>query len=149
MKKAVLIVVTVTCLLVLNACAPATFKSEHALSATSLSLLPNWYHENVGYQLLGGNNYPSNNALANLLKEADSAFMQADLQRCQIFLERAQRIASRDAGVYVRLSYIYWVLNKTAQAEQMALRALAVMADDEQAKFEVGRLLAAIQSSHY
>jgi len=149
MKKAVLIVAAVTCVLLLSACAPATFKNESALSATSLSLLPNWYHENVGYQLMGGNNYPSNNALANLLKEADSAFMQADLQRCQIFLERAQRIASRDAGVYVRLSYVFWVLNKTAQAEQMALRALAVMADDAQAKLEIERLLAGIQASRY
>jgi len=149
MKKAVLIIAAVTCVLVLNACAPATFKSESAKSATSLSLLPNWYHENVGYQLMGGNDYPSNNALANLLMEADSAFMQADLQRCQIFLERAQRIASRDAGVYVRLSYVFWVLNKTAQAEQMALRALAVMADDPQAKLEIERLLAGIQGSRY
>jgi len=149
MKNAVLIIAALSCLLVLSACAPATFKSEPSRSESSLSLLPNWYHEKVGYQLMGGNNYPSNNALANLLKEADAAFMQADLQRCQIFLERAQRIASRDAGVYVRLSYVFWVLNKTAQAEQMALRALAVMADDPQAKLEIERLLAGIQGSRY
>ena len=138
-----------SCLLVLNACAPATFKSDIVRSESSLSLLPNWYHEKVGYQLMGDNNYPIKNDLSNLLKQADSAFMQMDLQRCQIFLERAQRIASRDAGVYVRLSFLYWVLNKTDQAEQMALRALAVMSDDEQAKLEVRRLLAGIQSSRY
>ena len=138
-----------SCLLVLSACAPATFKSDISRSESSLSLLPNWYHEKVGYQLMGGNNYPSNNALSNLLKQADSAFMQLDLQRSQIFLERAQRIASRDAGVYVRLSFLFWVLNKTEQAEQMALRALAVMSDDEPAKLEVKRLLAGIHSSRY
>jgi len=149
MKNAVLIIAALSCLLVLSACAPATFKSEPSRSESSLSLLPNWYHEKVGYQLMGGNNYPNNNALANLLKQADSAFMQLDLQRCQILLERAQRIASRDAAVYVRISYLYWVLDKAAQAEQMALRALAVMSDDAQAKLEVRRLLAGIQSSRY
>jgi len=149
MKNAVLIIAALSCLLVLSACAPATFKSEPSRSESSLSLLPNWYHEKVGYQLMGGNNYPNNNALANLLKQADSAFMQLDLQRCQILLERAQRIASRDAAVYVRFSYLYWVLDKAAQAEQMALRALAVMSDDAQAKLEVERLLAGIQGSRY
>ncbi len=149
MKKAVLIMAALSCLLLLNACAPATFKSDISHSESSLSLLPNWYHEKVGYQLMGGNHYPNNNTLANLLKQADSAFMTLDLQRCQIFLERAQRIASRDAGVYVRLSFLYWVLDKSAQAEQMALRAMAVMSDDAQAKLEVERLLAGIQNSRY
>ncbi|MEY8203445.1 MAG: hypothetical protein RPR40_00095 [Bermanella sp.] len=149
MKKRVIIIAALSGLLLLNACAPASFQREVLRSKSTLALLPSWYHEEVGYQLAGGNHYPGNQALANLLRQADGAFMQADLARCQILLERAQRIASRDASVYVRLSYVYWVLHKTAQAEQMALRALALVAADAQAKLEVARLLAAIEAGHY
>ena len=133
----------------LTACAPASFKPNDMSLDSSLALLPNWYHEKLGYQVMGGNSYPENGTLASLLKYADNAFQHADLQACQILLERAQRIAARDAGVYVRLSYLFWVLDQSAQAEQMARRALAVMGQDSQAKAEVRRLLQGIQRSQY
>jgi len=149
-KSVVVLVIIVTGV---SGCAPATYQPGMMGSAmeneSTLALLPNWYHEKVGYQLMGENQYPSNGTLAKLLKDADAAFMSQDLQACQILLARAQRINSSDAGVYVRLSYVFWVLDQMAQAEQMALRALAVMASDEQAKAEVQRLLVAIQSSQY
>ena len=149
MKNKILSVLYISLLLQLSACAPVAMIQDSSRSESSLSLLPNWYHEKLGYQLLGGNNYPSNNTLASLLKEADREFMNLNLQRSQIFLERAQRIASRDAGVYVRFSYLYWVLDKSDQAEQMALRALAVMTNNGQAKAEVQRLLMSIRNSRY
>jgi hypothetical protein len=149
MKNKFLSALYISLLLQLSACAPVAMIQDSSRSESSLSLLPNWYHEKVGYQLLGDNNYPSNNTLANLLKEADREFMNLNLQRSQIFLERAQRIASRDAGVYVRFSYLYWVLDKSDQAEQMALRALAVMTNNAQAKAEVQRLLMSIRNSRY
>ncbi len=147
------VVVLLVILVSVSGCAPATYRpgvmGNAMVSESTLALLPNWYHEKVGYQLMGENQYPSNGTLAKLLKDADSAFMSQDLQACQILLARAQRINSSDAGVYVRLSYVFWVLDQMAQAEQMALRALAVMTNDEQAKAEVQRLLVAIQNSHY
>ncbi len=147
------VVMLMVVLVGVSGCAPATFKpgvmGNAMVSESTLALLPNWYHEKVGYQLMGENQYPNNGTLAKLLKDTDSAFMSQDLQSCQILLARAQRINSRDAGVYVRLSYVFWVLGQMTQAEQMAVRALAVMSDDVQAKAEVQRLLLAIQNSHY
>ncbi len=152
-NKLLTIAVSVFFLASVSGCAPATYQpgvmGSAMLSESSLALLPNWYHEKVGYQLLGENQYPRNGTLAKLLKDADSAFMSQNLQGCQILLARAQRINSADAGVYVRMSYVFWVQDQMAQAEQMALRALAVMTDDAQAKAEVQRLLLAIQNSRY
>ncbi len=94
---------------------------------------------------MGDNQYSGSGALVHLLQDADLAFNQMELQKCQIFLERAQRIASRESGVYVRLSYLFWVQGKSPQAEQMARRALAVMQGDGEGKTEIRRLLAANQ----
>ena len=114
---------------------------------SGLAALPNWYHPNVGYHMPGKQIYPDYPPLAKLLKEADKAFMKDNLASCQTLLERAQRIGTRETSVYVRLSYLYWVQNKTRLAEQMARRALAVLGADAIQKREVGRLLTAIQSN--
>lgn len=120
--------------------------SENRVSG-GLSVLPNWYHESVGYHLDGGQIYPDHPPLAKLLKDADKAFMRDDLATCQTLLERAQRIGTRETSVYVRLSYLYWVQKKNTLAEQMARRALAVLGADTAQKQEVSRLLAAIQAN--
>jgi len=134
---------------ILGGCAGQVVKDNSMTDDTSLDMLPSWYHQNVGYQLMGDNQYSGNGALVHLLQDADLAFTQRELQKCQILLERAQRISSRDSGVYVRLSYLFWVQGKSSQAEQMARRALAVMQGDSDGREEIRRLLAAIQKSLY
>jgi len=136
-------------MLTLAGCAGQIVKDNSITMDTSLAMIPGWYHENVGFQLMGDNQYSGSGALVHLLQDADLAFTQLALQKCQIFLERAQRIASRDSGVYVRLSYLFWVQGKSPQAEQMARRALAVMQGDGEGKKEIKRLLAAIQNNQY
>jgi len=135
--------------LVLSGCTQLVVKDQFITSDTTLNTLPSWYHENVGFQLMGDNQYSGGGALIHLLQDADLAFTQMELQKCQIFLERAQRIATRDSGVYVRLSYLFWVQGKPAQAEQMARRALSVMSGDGEGKQEIKRLLSAIQATQY
>ena len=136
-------------ILTLAGCAGQIVKDNSITMDTSLAMMPAWYHENVGFQLMGDNQYSGSGALVHLLQDADLAFAQLELQKCQIFLERAQRISSRDSGVYVRLSYLFWVQGKSSQAEQMARRALAVMQGDSDGREEIRRLLAAIQKSLY
>jgi len=136
-------------MLTLAGCAGQIVKDNSITVDTSLAMLPSWYHENVGFQLMGDNQYSGSGALVHLLQDADLSFNQMELQKCQIFLERAQRIASRESGVYVRLSYLFWVQGKSPQAEQMARRALAVMQGDGEGKTEIRRLLAAIQNNQY
>ena len=134
-------------LIIMSGCSHQPFSSlDNAESHASGNTLPNWYHSTVGFQVEGGQDYPDQPALARLLMDADTAFMNDDLDRCQILLERAQRIATRESGVYVRLSYLYWVQNKPALAEQMSRRALAVLGNHAEQRQEVERLLYAIQN---
>ena len=131
----------------LGACSQFPQQSPFVLSNHSLIQLPNWYHDSVGLQLLGGNQYPENRALAKLLNNADQAFMQDNLTASLAYLERAQRIATREPGLYVRLSYLFWVQQKNEQAIQMARRALALMKSTDDARAEVKRLLEAIKQN--
>lgn len=134
-------------LILLAGCSSRPFESLQSVQEDKTSnTLPNWYHPEVGFQMMGGADYPSQPALARLLVDADQAFIQNDLDRCQILLERAQRIATRESSVYVRLSYLYWVQNKPLLAEQMSRRALAVLGTDSEHRKEVARLLQAIQN---
>ncbi|MGK0443815.1 MAG: hypothetical protein ACJA1U_000743 [Bermanella sp.] len=147
--KSVLLVVFIA---LLTACSTAPYQSIDQIEASSsdvLAQLPNWYHQNLGLQLNGGNAYPAQTALASLLKQADLEFIRGNFQACQILLERAQRISTREPSVYVRLSYLFWLENNTRSAEQMARRALALVVRDAQASEEVKRLLLAIQANQY
>ncbi len=131
----------------LSACSQLPIQTQSVLSDNSLIQLPNWYHDSVGLQLLGENQYPKNRALATLLNNADQAFMQENLTASLAYLERAQRIATREPGLYVRLSYLFWVQQKNEQAIQMARRALALMQSTDTAREEVQRLLVAIKQN--
>ena len=133
----------------LSGCAQLSVRDNDITPDMSLAMLPNWYHQNIGFQLMGDNQYSGSGALIHLLQDADLAFTKMELQKCQTFLERAQRIATRDSGVYVRLSYLFWVQGESAQAEQMARRALSVIQGDGEGKQEIKRLLGAIQNNQY
>lgn len=138
----------VLAVLLLSACAKSPYYAQQQVySSSQFNQLPNWYHDELGFQLAGNNAYPEQPALASLLKQADTAFMQLDLDACQIFLERAQRISSRDASVYVRLSYLYWLQKNKPLATQTARRALAVVGNDEQSRIEIQRLIVAINQN--
>lgn len=139
-------VLSILMIVLLTACSAPQYQSQDGILSDSMRYLPNWYHHNLGLQLLGQNEY-SSGPQAVLLKQADSAFFQEDLQACQIYLERAQRIAPRDASIYVRLSYLYWLQEKNPQAVQTARRALSVVGDDQMARQEVERLLIEIQKN--
>jgi len=147
--KHFLVVAWVWLVVVIAGCSTSNLAPVAHTPATTagLELFPNWYHDSVGYQIKGGQRYPDQPALAKLLMDADKAFLRDDLVACQTLLERAQRIGTRETSVYVRLSYLYWVQQKTAQAEQMARRALAVLGTDVQQKQAVGALLQAIQAN--
>ena len=129
----------------LSACASPQYHPTATLSSEVFDELPNWYDDRLGLQLLGQNQYPSGPHGA-LLQQADLAFTQNNLQACQIYLERAQRIETRNAGICVRLSYLYWLQQKSSQALQTARRALSVVGNDDRAKGEINRLISAIQS---
>jgi hypothetical protein len=147
--KSLLLVVFIA---LLAACSTTPYQSADQIQASHsevLAQLPNWYHQNLGLQLNGGNEYPEQQALASLLQLADLEFMRSNFQACQILLERAQRISTREPSVYVRLSYLFWLENNTRSAEQMARRALALVVRDEEASAEVKRLLLAIQANQY
>lgn len=152
--KSVLLVVFIA---LLAGCSTAPYQSADQTEAygregygsEALARLPSWYHHNLGLQLNGGNEYPEQQALASLLKQADLEFIHNNFQACQILLERAQRISTREPSVYVRLSYLFWLDNNTRSAEQMARRALALVVRDEDATQEVKRLLVAIQANQY
>lgn len=135
----------------LAACSSQQFQSmdEMQSSSEALILLPNWYHQNLGFQINGGNEYPEQQALATLLQQADLEFIRGNFQTCQILLERAQRISTREPSVYVRLSYLFWLDDNAQGAEQMARRALALVVRDEAASAEVKRLLNAVQANQY
>ena len=134
-------------LLLLGGCATPNYQYNQTFSSSQFSQMTNWYHDKLGFQLAGENAYPDLAALAALLKQADRAFMNQDFAACQILLERAQRISSRDAGVYVRLSYLYWLQDQQQQALQTARRALAVVGQDAQSRTEIQRLMIAIQQN--
>lgn len=147
--KSVLLVVFIA---LLAACSTAPYQSldqEQVRTSDVLDTLPSWYHHNLGLQLNGGNEYPEQQALASLLKQADLEFIRGNFQACQILLERAQRISTREPSVYVRLSYLFWLESNTQSAEQMARRALALVVRDPVAAQEVKRLLLAIQANQY
>ncbi len=133
-------------LLLLTACSSPQYHPTQILNSHVFDVLPNWYHDQLGLQLLGGNTY-EDVPHKILLQQADAAFMQENLQACQIYLERAQRIEPRDAGIYVRLSYLYWLQQKPAQAIQTARRALSVVGADDLAKQEIKRLIQGIDQS--
>lgn len=135
----------------LSACSFQPYQSMDHMqqSSESLALLPNWYHESLGLQLNGGNEYPEQQALATLLQQADLEFIRGNYQASQILLERAQRISTREPSVYVRLSYLFWLGENVDSAEQMARRALALVVRDAPATEEVKRLLYTIQANRY
>lgn len=152
MKLVFKILIAVSVLSLLGACSMQPYQSVDQIQASQTSgfaMLPNWYHPDLGLQLLGDNEYPEQTALASLLQKADRAFLLNELQSCQILLERAQRISTRDPGVYVRLSYLSWLDGNIDKAEQMARRAYALVASDKYANKEVRRLLMAIQANKY
>ncbi|EAT10894.1 hypothetical protein HF888_14385 [Bermanella marisrubri] len=137
-------------LVVLQACSPISMQPEQAQQANVLAQLPDWYHQSLGYQVYGGNNYTQQPpALARLMQEADAAFMRGDYDQCQILLERAQRINSQNASVYIRLSMLAWLQNNAQLAIQMARRALVFVGDDVQARQEVERLIQTIEDRTY
>lgn len=142
---------TVLLIVLLSACSTQTYhpQDQAQLDSEFLSGLPNWYHDKLGLQLNGDNQYPQGGALSTLLQQADIEFVRGDFQACQILLERAQRIATRAPSVYVRLSYLFWLEGNIQGAEQMARRALALVVRDEPASEEVKRLLYAIQANQY
>lgn len=141
MKKILIVSV-----LLLTACTAPQYHPTQILSSDVFNVLPNWYDDRLGLQLLGNNIYPDAPHKV-LLQKADIAFMEQDMLASQTYLERAQRIETRDAGVYVRLSYLYWLQQKPAQALQTARRALSVVGADELAKEEIHRLIHAINQS--
>jgi len=132
--------------MVLAACSQMPQQSYEAQVGEHFQYFPNWYHHNVGHQLYGHNEYVST-AQGALIRQADTAFFEDNWQACQIFLERAQRIAPRDPAIYVRLSYLYWVQMEKPLAIQTARRALSVVGSDAMAKDEILRLLAVIEQN--
>lgn len=105
--------------------------------------LPAWQVPGFAVQINGSNTYPQQGALAKLLADADSAFLQRRYADCRSYLERAQRIAPREVSVYVRLSYLALLFSQKSQAQQLALRALALSGSDEQVRSEVNKLIGA------
>lgn len=128
----------------LAGCAQTPQQALMQVNHSNFATFPNWYHARLGVQLNGENQYTGYGPLDTLLQQADARFWQDDFQSCLILLERAQRIATRNAAVYMRLSYLLWVLDKPAQAEQTARRALAVSLLDDPARKEALFLLNAI-----
>jgi hypothetical protein len=151
MKSMGQLFVIVSVFTLLGACSIQPHQSVDQMQASSsgFSQLPNWYHPDLGLQLLGENEYSEKIAFSSLLQKADKAFVMNDLQSSQILLERAQRISTRDPGVYVRLSYLAWLDDNLNAAEQMARRALALVMSDKPARDEVKRLLTAIHANKY
>ncbi|WP_396588540.1 tetratricopeptide repeat protein [Bermanella sp. R86510] len=134
----------------LSACSTAPKQLQDESQSTVVTQLPSWYSQELGYQVYGGNEYTQTpSALANLLRKADIAFIKQDYDRCQILLERAQRINSQDASVYVRLSYLAWMQNDPQLAIQMARRALVFVGDDQAAQQEIKRLIRTIEDRTY
>lgn len=143
--------IVIALLVALSACSTHQYQSidQAQIESHGLAKLPNWYHDKLGLQLHGGNEYPQNGALKTLLQQADLEFVRGDFQACQILLERAQRISTREASVYVRLSYLFWLEDNMQGAEQMARRALALVVGDKMTSEEVKRLLYAIQANRF
>ncbi|GAA6134132.1 hypothetical protein NBRC116188_09210 [Oceaniserpentilla sp. 4NH20-0058] len=143
--------IVIALLVALSGCSTNQYQSidQSQIENHALAQLPNWYHDKLGLQLHGGNKYPQNGALKTLLQQADLEFIRGNFQACQILLERAQRISTREASVYVRLSYLFWLEGNIRGAEQMARRALALVVSDQITSEEVKRLLQAIQANQY
>lgn len=137
-------IVMVCVLAYLAGCAQTPQQALIEVNQSHFATFPNWYHPRLGVQLNGENQYTGYGPLDTLLQQADERFWQDDLQSCLILLERAQRIATRNAAVYMRLSYLLWVMDKPAQAEQTARRALSVSLLDDPARKEALFLLNAI-----
>jgi hypothetical protein len=68
----------------------------------------------------------TNNAAAALLRDANVALANNDLNRAVSNAERAQRVAPRDPSVYLTLSRIRCVQGSYGQCEQLARKALSL-----------------------
>lgn len=69
---------------------------------------------------------PVNPALQSLVAQAEQRQRQGDAATAASLLERAIRIAPRDPAGYEALSQLRWQQGRMQEAEQLALRALAL-----------------------
>lgn len=69
---------------------------------------------------------PVNPALQSLVAQAEQRQRQGDAATAASLLERAIRIAPRDPAGYEALSQLRWQQGRLQEAEQLALRALAL-----------------------
>jgi Tfp pilus assembly protein PilF len=67
---------------------------------------------------------PADSASAGLIADAGQAQGSGDWQRAEALLQRAQRIDSRNARVYLALSRLYRAQGETSQSRSMAERGL-------------------------
>ena len=67
---------------------------------------------------------PAGSASAGLIADADQAQASGDFERAEALLQRAQRIDSRNARVYLALSRFYRERGQASQSQSMAERGL-------------------------
>ncbi|WP_271273067.1 tetratricopeptide repeat protein [Aliamphritea hakodatensis] len=88
---------------------------------------------------------PRNPAVIALLNTAAQQQQQGSLSSAQSSLERAQRIAPRDPQVYYQLADVRWRQGQFLQAEQLALKGVAVAGGQPKVERRLWLLIADIR----
>ncbi len=88
---------------------------------------------------------PRNPAVIALLNTASQQQQQGALSSAQSSLERAQRIAPRDPQVYYQLADVRWRQGQFLQAEQLALKGVAVAGGQPKVERRLWLLIADIR----
>ena len=88
---------------------------------------------------------PRNPAVIALLETASLQRQKGALSSAQSSLERAQRIAPRDPQVYYQLADVRWRQGQFLQAEQLALKGVAVAGGQPKVERRLWLLIADIR----
>lgn len=88
---------------------------------------------------------PQNPAVVALLDNARQQQQSGQLSSAQSSLERAQRIAPRDPQVYYQLADVRWRQGQFLQAEQLALKGVAVAGGQPKVERRLWLLIADIR----
>ncbi|MDC9719459.1 MAG: hypothetical protein PSN46_01875 [Gammaproteobacteria bacterium] len=81
-----------------------------------------------------------------LLAEADQLKAQGKVTQAVIQLQRAQRIAPREPKVYARLAALQLSLGEASRAEQLSLKGLTLVPNQQNYQYYFWKLIAASRS---
>jgi len=104
--------------------------------------------KNQNTVVAGATSLPASDQMVveQLLREADELKAQGKVTQAIIQLQRAQRIAPRDPKVYARLAALQLSLGEASRAEQLALKGLTLVPNQNNYQYYFWKLIGASRS---